>query len=84
MKEEIADADDYADWIRWVADGSIASRTHPKQRMQQEDLYCYKFNRWKSLPLAAMTGSESLMIAGVMQGGRTSAKSSELIKASTS
>jgi hypothetical protein len=48
---------------------SNVCRASRKQQMQSKNLYYYRFNRWRSLTLTAVSRSESLRTPRRIHGG---------------
>ncbi|CAK9872040.1 unnamed protein product [Sphagnum jensenii] len=62
MKEEITDADDYANWIKWVTDAEQEGRPSLEPRMLQKCLCYYKSSKWTLLILTIASRNDWLYL----------------------
>jgi hypothetical protein len=80
MKEEITNADDYADWFDGLLMQSRESRPSQEQQMVQKCLCYCKFSIWTSLTLTTAFKSDWMTIVRRIRGGARFARRCELTR----
>jgi hypothetical protein len=57
MKEEITNANNYADWLKWVSDAEKEGKSSLNLQVVHKSPYCYKFIKQKVMALTIITMS---------------------------